>query len=58
MKPSMVRQVRLKIGEIVWRVAEIRAILRRASRMPNREGLIMSIPETMDSGRMLEQDRT
>ena len=27
-------------------------------RMPNREALIMSVPETMDSGLILEQDRT
>jgi antitoxin (DNA-binding transcriptional repressor) of toxin-antitoxin stability system len=40
-------------------VAEIRPIsLRPAPRMPDREALIMSGPETLDSGLILEQDRT
>ncbi len=30
----------------------------RAERMPDREALIMSLPETPDSGLMLEQERT
>lgn len=39
-------------------VAEIRPISYRATpRMPDREALIMSGPETMDSGLVLEQDR-
>lgn len=40
-------------------VAEIRPISDRPKpRMPDREALIMSGPETMDSGLILEQDRT
>jgi antitoxin (DNA-binding transcriptional repressor) of toxin-antitoxin stability system len=40
-------------------VAEIRPISSRPTpRKPDREALIMSGPETMDSGRILEQDRT
>jgi antitoxin (DNA-binding transcriptional repressor) of toxin-antitoxin stability system len=41
-------------------VAEIRPISHRpaAPRMPDREALIMSGPETLDSGLILEQDRT
>ena len=39
-------------------VAELRSISDRPKpRMPNREALIMSGPETMDSGLILEQDR-
>jgi prevent-host-death family protein len=74
MKSSSVRDLHLKTSEIVRRVAqgesfiiekrgvpvaEIRPISDRpAPRMPDREALIMSGPETMDSGLMLEQDRT
>jgi prevent-host-death family protein len=74
MKTSTVRELHIKTSEIVRQVAagesfiiekrgvpvaEIRPIsdLPRP-RMPNREALIMSGPETMDSGRILEQDRT
>jgi len=40
-------------------VAEIRPISSQPKpRMPDREALIMSQPETMDSGLILEQDRT
>jgi antitoxin (DNA-binding transcriptional repressor) of toxin-antitoxin stability system len=40
-------------------VAEIRLISDRPEpRMPDREALIMSGPETLDSGRIFEQDRT
>jgi antitoxin (DNA-binding transcriptional repressor) of toxin-antitoxin stability system len=40
-------------------VAEIRPISARLKpRMPDREALIMSGPETVDSGLILEQDRT
>jgi antitoxin (DNA-binding transcriptional repressor) of toxin-antitoxin stability system len=40
-------------------VAEIRPISDRPNpRMPDPEALIMSGPETMDSGLILEQDRT
>jgi antitoxin (DNA-binding transcriptional repressor) of toxin-antitoxin stability system len=39
-------------------VAEIRPASNRPGlRMPNREALILSAPATMDSGRILEQDR-
>ena len=74
MKSSTVRELHLKTSEIVRQVAqgesfiiekrgvpvaEIRPISeRRAPRMPNRETLIMSGPETIDSGLILEQDRT
>jgi antitoxin (DNA-binding transcriptional repressor) of toxin-antitoxin stability system len=40
-------------------VAEIRPVCSRpAPRMPDREALIMSGPETLDNGLILEQDRT
>jgi len=74
MKSSTVRELHLRTSEIVRQVvagesfiiekrgvpvAEIRPISERPRpRMPNREALIMSGPETMDSGMILEQDRT
>jgi antitoxin (DNA-binding transcriptional repressor) of toxin-antitoxin stability system len=74
MKFSKVRELHLKTSEIVRQVvagesfiiekrgdpvAEFRPISDQPRpRMPNREALIMSGPETMDSGRILEQDRT
>jgi prevent-host-death family protein len=74
MKSSTVRELHLKTSEIVRQVAsgesfiiqkrgvpvaEIRPISDRPKpRLPNREALIMSGPETMDSGLILEQDRT
>jgi antitoxin (DNA-binding transcriptional repressor) of toxin-antitoxin stability system len=74
MKTSTVRDLHLKTSEIVRQVAEgesfiiekrgvpvaeIRPISHRpAPRMPDREALIMSGPETLDSGLILEQDRT
>ena len=74
MKSSTVRELHLETSEIVRQVvvgesfiiekrgvpvAEIRPISDRPKpRMPNREALIMSGPETMDSGLILEQDRT
>jgi antitoxin (DNA-binding transcriptional repressor) of toxin-antitoxin stability system len=74
MKISTVRDLHLRTSDIVRQVAagesfiiekrgipvaEIRPISDRPKpRMPNREALIMSGPETMDSGLMLEQDRS
>ncbi len=74
MRSSTVRELHLKTSEIVSQVAagasfiiekrgvpvaEIRPISERIRpRMPDREALIMSGPETMDSGLILEQDRT
>lgn len=74
MKPSSVGELHLEAREIVSQVgegepfivekcgvpvAEIRPISKRpAPRMPDREVLIMNGPETMDSGLILEQDRT
>ena len=74
LKSSTVREITLKTSEIVRQVAEgesfiiekrgipvaeIRPIsYRPAPRMPDREALIMSGPETPDSGLILEQDRT
>lgn len=74
MKTSSVRELHLKTTEIVRQVelgesfiiesrgvpvAEIRPISDRPKpRIPNREALIMSGPETMNSGLILEQDRT
>jgi len=74
MKSSTVRELHLKTSEIVRQVAEgesfiiqkrgvpvaeIRPISDRpVPRMPDREALIMGGPVTMDSGLMLEQDRT
>jgi prevent-host-death family protein len=74
MRSSTVRELHLKTSEIVRQVAagesfiiekrgvpvaEIRPLSERPKpRMPNREALIMSGPETMDSGLILEQDRT
>jgi hypothetical protein len=58
-KTSTVRELHLKTREIVRQVAEIRPISERpAPRRPDREALIMSGPETMDSDLILEQDRT
>lgn len=74
MRSSSVRDLHLKTSEIVSRVAagesfivekrgvpvaEIRPVSERSSpRMPDREALIRGGPETMDSGLILEQDRT
>ena len=74
MKSSTVRELHLKTSEIVRQVvagesfiiekrgvpvAEIRPISDRPKpHMPDREALIMSVPESMDSGLILEQDRT
>jgi prevent-host-death family protein len=74
MRSSTVRELHLKTSEIVRRVAEgesfiiekrgvpvaeIRPLsVQPKVRMPDREALIMSLPETMDSGLILEQDRT
>jgi antitoxin (DNA-binding transcriptional repressor) of toxin-antitoxin stability system len=74
MKSSTVRELHLKTSEIVRQVvagesfviekrgvpvAEIRPLSERPKpRMPDREVLIMSGPQTMDSGLILEQDRT
>jgi antitoxin (DNA-binding transcriptional repressor) of toxin-antitoxin stability system len=74
MKSSTVRELHLKTSDIVRQVAagesfiiekrgipvaEIRPISDRPKpRMPNREALIMRGRETMDSGLILEQDRT
>lgn len=74
MKTSTVRELHLKTSEIVRQVAagesfiiekrgvpvaEIRPISDRPKpRMPDQEALIMSGPETMDSGLILEQHRT
>jgi prevent-host-death family protein len=73
-RSSTVRELHLKTSEIVRQVAagesfiiekrgvpvaEIRPLSERPKpRMPNRETLIMSGPETMDSGLILEQDRS
>jgi prevent-host-death family protein len=73
MKISTLRELHLKTSEIVRQVAagesfiiekrgvpiaELRPISDRPKpRMPDREALIMSGPETMDSGLILEQDR-
>jgi prevent-host-death family protein len=74
MKSSTVRELHLKTSEIVRQVvagesfviekrgvpvAELRPLSERPKpRMPDREVLIMSGPQTMDSGLILEQDRT
>jgi prevent-host-death family protein len=74
MKLSTVRELHLKTSEIVRQVAEGESFIiqkrgvpvaeirpfseRQSPRMPDREALIMSGPETMDSGLILEQDRT
>jgi prevent-host-death family protein len=74
MKSSTVRELHLKTSEIVRQVAagesfiiekrgvpvaEIRPISDRPKpHMPDREAMIMALPETMDSGLILEQDRT
>jgi antitoxin (DNA-binding transcriptional repressor) of toxin-antitoxin stability system len=74
MKSSTVRELHLKTSEIVRQVAEGESFIiekrgipvaeirpfshRPAPRMPDREALIMSGPETLDSGLILEQDRT
>jgi antitoxin (DNA-binding transcriptional repressor) of toxin-antitoxin stability system len=74
MKSTTVRELHLKTSEIIRQiiagesfiiekrgvpVAEIRPISDRPRpRVPDREALIMGGPETMDSGLILEQDRT
>ena len=74
MKSSTVRELHLKTSEIVRRVAEGESFIiekrgvpvaelcpisdRPKPRMPDREALIMSRPVTIDSGLILEQDRT
>ena len=74
MRSSTIRELHLKTSEIVRQVvegesfiiekrgvpvAEIRPMSNRPTpRMPDREALIMSDSETMDSGLILEQDRT
>jgi len=74
MKSSTVRELHLKTSEIVRQVAAGESFIiekrgvpvaeiwpisgRPKPRMPNREALILSGPETMDSGLILEQDRT
>ena len=74
MKSSTVRELHLKTSEIVRQVAggesfiiekrgvpvaEIRPISDLPKpKMPDREALIMGGPVTMDSGTILEQDRT
>jgi prevent-host-death family protein len=74
MRSSTVRELHLKTSEIVRQVAagesfiiekrgvpvaEIRPVSDRPKpHMPDREALIMGGPETMDSGLILEQDRT
>ncbi len=74
MRSSTVRELHLKTSEIVRQVvagesfiiekrgvpvAEIRPISDRPKpHMPDREALIMSVLESMDSGLILEQDRT
>ena len=74
MRSSTVRELHLKTSEIVRRVAEGESIIiekrgvavaeirpiadRPKPRMPDREAFIMSGPETIDSGLLLEQDRT
>lgn len=74
MRSSTVRELHLKTSEIVRQVAagesfiiekrgipvaEIRPISDRPRpKMPDREALILSEPETIDSGLVLEQDRT
>ncbi len=74
MKSFTVRELHLKTSEIVRQVvdgesfiiqkrgvpvAELRPLSEHPKpRMPDRETLIMSGPETMDSGLILGQDRT
>lgn len=74
MASSSVRELHIKTSEIVRRVAEgetfiiekrgvpvaeIRPVSTRPRpRMPDREALIVSGPITLDSGLILEQDRT
>ena len=74
MKSSTVRELHLKTSEIVRRVSEGESFIVEKRgvpvaeirpfsapprlRMPDREALIMSLPETMDSGLTLERDRT
>jgi prevent-host-death family protein len=74
MKTSTLRELDLKTSEIIRQVAagesfiiekrgvpvaEIRPISDRPKpHMPAREALIMSGPENMDSGLILDQDRT
>jgi len=74
MRSATLRDLHLKTSEIVRRVVEGESVIiekrgvpvaeirpfqgRPAPRMPDREALIMSGRKTMDSGRILEQDRT
>ena len=58
MKSDPVRKLRLKTGAIVRQVAGRPGAHHPDTRMPDREALIKSGPESMDSGRILEQDRT
>ena len=53
MPPSSVPDLHINTSEIVRRGNN-----EPIPRMPNREALIMSGPEAMDSGLILEQDRT
>ena len=73
MRTSSVRELHLKTSEILRQVvagesfiiekhgvpvAEIRPVSDLPHpKMPDREAFIMSLPETMDSGLILEQDR-
>jgi antitoxin (DNA-binding transcriptional repressor) of toxin-antitoxin stability system len=74
MKSSTVRDLHLKTSEIVRQVAEGESFIiekrgipvaeirpfsgRPSPRMPDREALIMTGLETIDSGPILEQDRS
>jgi antitoxin (DNA-binding transcriptional repressor) of toxin-antitoxin stability system len=74
MPSSSVRELHINTSEIVRRVAgcesliierrgipvaELRPVSQQPRpRMPDREALIMTGPETMDTGLILEQDRT
>lgn len=56
MKSSTARELEPKTSEMVSEVVAGESFI--TSRMPDREALIMSGPETMDSGQIVEQDRT
>ncbi len=58
MKRPTVRELHLKSSEIVRKVVAGESSTRGTPFMPDREALIMSGPTTMDSGLILEQDRT
>jgi prevent-host-death family protein len=74
MKSSTARELHRKTSDIVRQVAEGESFIiekrgvpvaeirpfssRPKPQMPNREALIMSGPETMDSVHIFEQDRT